>query len=129
MAAPIIMTLIGSMYNFKVNTSLLVLVFIFIFGVYFYEHYVIKKGKNVENYLSMLGAYQNSNSVFVPNKFENSSKNKTADDYSPQVAQPNQKYRQIHPDEYPTNKYSDKIQTPLSSHEMVVKELRKKMNY
>jgi hypothetical protein len=43
--------------------------------------------------------------------------------YLPQIAQPNQKYKQIRPDEYPQDT-SVRIQAPLSSHENIVRKMR-----
>jgi hypothetical protein len=91
-----------------------------------------------ETFLGLLGDYQNSNNVFFPNKYQENKNTlthfetitkKENIDYSPHVAQPNQKYRQIHPDEYPTKDDSEFIQTPLSTHESIVNQLRNKLEY
>lgn len=133
MSVPILLLVLSVLYDFKVNTSLLVLVFIYIIGIYLYENYVIKKGITVESYVSILKDYQESNNVFVPNNYHETSELKPSivDDtkYSPNIAQPNQKYRQIKPEEYPTKDNSYGIQTPLSSHESIVNKLRKKLEY
>lgn len=136
MSMPIILGILSVLFDYKVNISLLVLIGIVIFGIFLYENYVIKSGITVETYMGMLKDYQESNNVFFPKKIEENTltrfetTSKMPDiDYSPKIAQPNQKYRQIHPDEYPQFEDSTGIHTPLSSHESIINQVRQKMVY
>lgn len=134
MAAPILLTLIGLLNKFKVNTSLFVLIMIFVFIVYLYENFIVKTGRDKEAMSNMLlGNYEDAMGVYDPTKYSSESTideslNKTTTEtpiqkYLPQIAQPNQKYKQIRPDEYPQDT-SVRIQAPLSSHENIVRKMR-----
>ena len=129
MALPIIMTMLGVLYEFKVNTSLLVIILIFVAVIYLYENYIIKSGKAKEGYASMLGNYEESDRVYQANKYSEGGVPVVPKDFSPSVAQPNQSYRQIRPDEYVNKSEEGRIYAPLSTHENIVRTLRQKLNY
>lgn len=135
MAAPILMAIIGALNDFKVNTSLFVLVVLFVFIVYLYENYVIQIGKKTQENMTdmqtnMLKEYEKAMGVFNPAVYNSRSEFDAAATavaatrrYLPQVAQPNQSYRQRHPSEYPTDP-SVRINAPISSHENIVRKMR-----
>lgn len=133
LSLPILLTILSALFNFKLNTSVITLFIVSIVIIYYYENYIIKHGKTTESMVSMLDNY--SNMVFKPKIYEeNGSPFSTKDhalnpdygDFSPHVGQPLQKYHQMRPNEYPIVN-TDIIQTPLSTHESIVLEYRKKM--
>jgi len=128
---PIIFILLSALFKFEINTSVLTLVFVSLVAIYLYEKFLIGDGKLTESMKSMLGNY--SDMVFEPTiynqnglPYENPD-NSNVTEFSPNVAQPLQQFRQLRPDEYPVAPDNDTIQTPLSSHEAIVKEYRSKM--
>jgi len=136
MSLPILLSFLSTLFNFKVNISVLMFIIIAIVAIYFYEQYILKKGKTTESMKSMLGNY--SDMVYQPNIYSDSSTPFNTNNgiepskpsygvFSPNVGQPLQQYHQKKPDEYPQIENDLIIQTPLSSHESIVKEYRKKM--
>ena len=134
LSLPIILTILSALFKFKINTSVVTLVIVALVAIYYYEQYIVSKGKITESMISMLGSY--TKMVFEPTIYnneaqpfdvKNGAKNPDYGDFATYVAQPLQQYHQMHPDEYPASEpyMGDLIYTPLSTHESIMMEFRK----
>jgi len=135
LSLPIVLTILSALFKFKINTSVITLVIVLLVSIYYYEQYLVNTGKTTESMMSMLGNYKDM--VFEPKIYddngvpfdpEDSNKNPHYGDFSPRVGQPLQKYHQKRTKEYPESKpnMGDNIFAPLSTHESIVLEYRKK---
>lgn len=135
LSLPIVLTILSALFKFNINVSVITLVIVSLVAIYYYEQYVVGNGKKTESMISMLGSY--SKMVFEPTIYDgearsfdvkDGAKNPDYGDFSTYVAQPLQQYHQMRPDEYPASKpyMGDLIYTPLSTHESIMMEFRKK---
>lgn len=133
LSLPIVLTILSALFKFKINTSVITFVIIFVVAIYYFEQYLVNNGKMTESMISMLGNYKKM--VFEPTIYDDAgapfdeTQNPDYGDFSPHVGQPTQKYHQMRTEEYPASKphMGDKIFAPLSTHESIVLEYRKKM--
>jgi hypothetical protein len=133
LSLPIILTILSALFKFKINISIITLSLVILAAIYFYEQYLVGEGKIKESMVSMLGNY--SDMVFEPTiydqdgtPYDNGPQNPNYGDFSPKIGQPLQQYHQMRPEEYPSFFLTENIiQTPLSSHEAIIKDYRSKM--
>jgi len=136
LSLPIILTIMSALFKFKLNTSIITMIIVFVVAVYYYEQYLVNGGKTTESMISMLGNYKDM--VFKPKIYDqdvvpfdakDANENPDYGNFSPRVGQPLQKYHQMRTNEYPDSKpnMGDNIFTPLSTHESIILDYRKKM--
>jgi hypothetical protein len=132
---PIIMMVLGYFLGFS-SVPFLVMIAVIVLLIYFYEKFVVETGSSSqsmkESMISRLGIFDNM--AMQPDLFSDvCTKNKAiyadADaDFSPNVGQPMQRYKQAKPCEAPVPK-DGQILTPYATHETIVRGYRNELNY